>query len=66
MKILPPDFLNLGRRMRTIGKAKTGGRLNNCSSFIPPPSSLLFTPQVRKPLGRLSFSSHCVGQEKLT
>jgi vitamin B12 transporter len=29
------------------------------------PSSLLFTPQVRKPLGRVSFSSHCVGQEKL-
>ena len=66
MKILPQDFFNLGRRMRTISKTKTVGfRLNKHSSFILPPSSLLFTPQVRKPLGRVSFSSHCVGQEKL-
>jgi vitamin B12 transporter len=35
------------------------------SSFILPPSSLPFTPQVRRPLSRVSFSSHCDGQEKL-
>ena len=63
MKILSARLLKPGKAH--VNDWQKIGWFDVGSSFILPPSSLLFKPQVRKPLGRVNFSSHCVGQEKL-